>query len=122
MSPAHISFDEAGALGEKLPEEVKGFRLVGEDKEVEIDLDDEPEPLLNFLNAWREKVAMRELSGIPMLSYPVELKLLDLLTSQLDSELISHNMTVAGLRKRGNGVLQKGRELLEANASLRGER
>jgi len=38
-----------------------------------------------------------ELSGILRLSRPVELKMLDLLTSQLDHELISHNMTVADL-------------------------
>jgi len=47
------------------------------------------------------------------------LALLDLLTSQLDCELISQNMIVAGLQRRMDGVLQKGRELLEASAKLR---
>ena len=39
--------------------------------EAEIDLDDEPESLLESLNAWREKMAMGELPGIPGLSRPV---------------------------------------------------
>ena len=65
---------------------------------------------------------MGELLGIPGLSRSVELKLLDLLTSQLNRELISQNMTMAGLMKRADGVLQKRRELLEASASLRGEK
>jgi len=55
---------------------------------VEIDLDDKPGSLLDPMNAWREKVVMGELSGIPGLSRPVELKILNLLTSQLDFELI----------------------------------
>jgi len=65
---------------------------------------------------------MGKLLGIPGLFRPLELKLLNLLTSQLDRELISHNMTAAGLRKRVNGVLQKGRELLEASSSLKSEK
>ena len=51
---------------------------------------------------------MGELPGIPGLSRPVELKLLNLITSQLDRELVSKNMTMVGLRKKVNGVLQKG--------------
>ena len=49
-------------------------------------------------------------------------KLLDLLTSQPNRELVSHNMIVAGLRRRVEGVIQKGRELLEASAKLREEK
>ena len=79
---------------------------------MEVDLDDAPGSLLDFLNAWREKVAVGKFLGIPGLSRPVELKLLDLLTSKLDHELISHNMTVAGLRKRVD----------EASLSLRSEK
>ena len=71
-------------------------------------MDDKLRSLLDSLNAWREKVAVGELLEVPRLSRPVELKLLDLLSSQLDCELISHNITVAGLKKRVNGVLQKG--------------
>ena len=50
---------------------------------MEIDLDDKPGSLLDSLNVWREVVA-GSLWGIPGLSRRVELKLLDLLTSQLD--------------------------------------
>ena len=56
---------------------------------VKIKLDDEPESLLDFLNSWREKTVVGKLPGIPGLSRPVELKLLDLITSQLDRKLIS---------------------------------
>ena len=77
---------------------------------------------MDSLNAWREKVAVGKLPGILGLSRSVELKLLDLLTSQLHCELISLNITLAGLRKRVDGVLQKGHELLEVSASLRREK
>jgi len=119
MSPAHIDFDEVGALGEEPSEEIKGSGPGEGDEEVEIDLVDELGSLLVSLNAWREKVAVEELPEIPGLSRFIELKLLDLLTSQLDCELFSPNMTVAGLRKRVDGVLQKGCELLVVSASLR---
>ena len=42
---------------------------------------------------------MGELLGILGLSYPIELKLLDLLTFELDRGLVSHNMIVIGLQK-----------------------
>ena len=45
--------------------------------------------------------------GIPGLSRHVELKLLDLLTSQLDHELISHNVTVGDLQRMVDRVLEK---------------
>ena len=89
---------------------------------MKIDLDDEPRSLLDFLNTWREKVAVGKLPGIPELSHPVEFKLLDLLTSQLDRELVSHNMIVAGLQRKLDGILQKGRELLEMSVELREEK
>ena len=79
---------------------------------MENDLDDEPKSLLDYLNAWREKVIMGELPRIPGLSRSVELKLLDFLTSQLDRELIAHNTILAGHKKRVNDILKKGRELL----------
>ena len=47
---------------------------------MEIDLDDESRSLLDSLNAWPVKVAVGNLLGVPGLSRPVKLKLLDLLT------------------------------------------
>ena len=87
---------------------------------VEIDLDDEPGSLLDFLNAWW-KVAASSFWVIPGLSRHVELKLLDLLTSQLYRELISHNVRVKD-KKMTDRVFQKGHELLEATAELRQRR
>jgi len=74
---------------------------------------------LDSLNAWLEKVVSGELLGIPGLSRPVKIRLLDFLTSQRDRELISHNMIVPVHKKRVNDILQKGHELLEASSSLR---
>jgi len=59
----------------------QGVRASEKRAEMEINLDDEPGSLLDSLNAWREKVIVGELRGIPGLSRPVELELLDLLTS-----------------------------------------
>ena len=74
---------------------------------MEIDLDDEPGLLLDFLNAWRKKVVASSFRVIPGLSRHIEIELLDLLTSQLDRELISYNMTVEDLRKKmGRGFLK----------------
>ena len=101
MSPTHVGCDGAGASEEVLLEEVKDSGPVGGDEKVKIDLDDEPGSLLNSLNAWREKVVIGEVPGILGLSRPVELILLNLLTSQLDHELFSHNVIVAGLQKKG---------------------
>ena len=84
-----------------------------------MDLNDELGSLLDSLNAWREKMILGELLGIPGLSRPAELELLDLLTLQLDRELVAHNTIVAGHKKRVNDVFKKGRELLEASSSLR---
>ena len=60
LSHARIVFDEVGTSSEE-PHEDKGFGR-GE-KEVKIDLNDEPRSLLDSLNAWREKVAEGELPG-----------------------------------------------------------
>ena len=65
---------------------------------------------------------MRELPGIHALSHSVRLKLLDLLTSQLDRELTSYNTIMDGLRQRVDRVLQKGRKILDASSSLRKEK
>ena len=59
----------------------QGVRASEKRAEMEINLDDEPGSLLDSLNAWREKVIVWELRGIPGLSRPVELELLVLLTS-----------------------------------------
>ena len=67
---------------------------------MEVDLDDEPGSLLDFVNAWRKKVATSSFRVIPGLSYHIELELLDLLISQLDHELISHNVTVEDSKRR----------------------
>ena len=63
-----------------------------------------------------------ELLGILGLSRPIELKLLDFLTSQLDLELIAHNTLVAEHKKRVDDVLKKDHELLEASSSSRKEK
>jgi len=75
--------------------------------------------LLDFLNAWRKKVVPSSFRVILGLSRSIELELLDLLTSQLDRELISHDMMVEDLKKRIGEVFQKGRELLKATIELR---
>ena len=121
-SPTLLGFDEARASGEEQPEEIKGSGPQRREVEVEIDLDDEPRSVLDSLNVWREKVIVGELPRIPGLSRPVELELLDLLTSQLDRELIAYNTIVAGHKKRVDDVLKKGCELLEASSSLRKEK
>jgi len=59
---------------------------------------------------------------VPGLCRHIKLELLDLLTSQLDDKLISHNVTVVDLKKKMGEVLQKGCELLEVTAKLRREK
>ena len=51
-------------MGEEPPEEIKGSGPGGREAEVKIDLDDEPDSLLDSLNAWREKVFVGELPKI----------------------------------------------------------
>ena len=86
---------------------------------MQIELDDELGSLLDSLNALAGESSRGELPGFHGLSRPIELKLLDLLTSQLDRELISYNMVMASLEKRVDGVFQKGYELLVMSDSLR---
>ena len=117
-----MSFEEVYASSEEPPEEIKGYGTQRREVEVEINLDDEPGSLLDSLNAWREKVIVGELSGIPGLYHPIELELLDLLTSQLNRELIALNTIVASHKKRVDDILKEGRELLEMSSSLRKEK
>jgi len=63
---------------------------LGRRERVEIDLDDEPGSLQDFLNAWQRKVAKSSFQTIYGLPRSIELELLDLLISQLGRELISH--------------------------------
>ena len=72
---------------------------------MKIDLDDEPGLLLNSLNSWREKVTTGSFQGTFGLSRSIELKLLDLLVSQLDCELVSYNAIVKSLEGKMSGVL-----------------
>ena len=104
-SLTYMSSDGAASSGVKFSEEAEGSAPEGRDAWVEIDLDDEPGSLLDFLNVWREKVAAGLFRGILGLSRPVEVKLLDLLVSQLDREFVSHNMMVKSLEGRMSGVL-----------------
>ena len=55
-SPACMNSDGAGSSRVKLSEENEGFDPEGGDVWMEIVLDDEPESLLDSLNAWQEKV------------------------------------------------------------------
>jgi len=64
--------------------------------------------LLDSSNVWREKVVVGSFWGIPGLPRPVKLELLDLLTSQLDCELTSHNTKVESLKRQMSVVFQKG--------------
>ena len=58
MSPAHIGFEEVGASDEEPPEEIKGLWTWEKTGRGGNRLNDKPEPLLDSLNAWREKVAV----------------------------------------------------------------
>ena len=87
----------------RLFEKAEGFDAEGGDEGVEVDLDDEPGLLLDFLNTWR-KVITSSFWLISGLSHHIEIKLFDLLTSQLHHELISHNVMVEDLKKRIGGV------------------
>ena len=59
---------------------------------------------------------------IPGLSHRIEHELLNLLASQLDRELISHNVMVNDLKKRMSEVFLKARGVLGAIAELRQEK
>ena len=71
-SLACLNSEGVGASGVNFEE------VVGNDPEGN---DDEPEPLLDFLNAWWRKVTSSSSRAIHGLSRRIELELLDLLTS-----------------------------------------
>ena len=87
-----------------------------------MDLDDELRSLLDFLNARRRKVALSSPRAILGLSRHIELELLDLFTSQLDRELIFHNVMVNDLKRRMSEMFLKARGLLGAMAELKQEK
>ena len=70
MSPNRIGFDRAGSSGQEPQEEVKGSGPVEGDDKVEINLDDEPGTFVRLLNAWWEKVVIREIPKILGLARP----------------------------------------------------
>ena len=66
---------------------------------MELDHDDEPKALLDFLNARRRRVAKSlfwMLLGLPRC---IELAVLDFLTLLLDRKLISHNVMVGNVKE-----------------------
>jgi len=73
MSLACINSDGAGSSRVRLSEEAEVFDPEGGDEKVEVDLDDEPGSLLDFLNAWR-KVAASSFWVIHGLSLHIELE------------------------------------------------
>ena len=79
VSLAHLNSDGAGPSVLKFTEEAKDSDPEGSDDEVEVNLDDEPRSLLDFLNTYRRKVASSLSWVIPGLSCHIELELLDLL-------------------------------------------
>ena len=95
MSRACLGSAGAGPSGVESLEypglRLEGFDLEDGDEGVELDLDDEPETLLIFLNARRQsaKSLYRTLPGLPR---RIKLGLLDFLTSKLDRELSSHDI------------------------------
>ena len=81
MSPACMNSYVVGYSSVKLSEKDDSFNPKVRDAWVGIDLDDEPESLLDSLNVWRENVVSGSFRGILRLSRHVELKLSDHLTS-----------------------------------------
>ena len=86
---ARLSSDGAGPSGVKFLEEArakpKGSDPDGGDEGVDIDLDDEHESLLDFLNTWQRKVANSSFRMIPGLPRRIELELLNLFISRWTS-------------------------------------
>ena len=86
---ALLSFDGADPSGVKFLEEAgakpKGSDPEGGDEGVDINLDEEHESLLDFLNAWQRKVAKSSFRMIPGLPRRIELELLDLFISRWTS-------------------------------------
>jgi len=86
---ARSSSDGVGPSGVKFLEEAgakpEGSDPEGGDEGVDIDLDDEHESLLDFLNAWQRKDAKSSFRMIPGLPRRIELELLDLFISRWTS-------------------------------------
>ena len=122
MFHARLGFAGAGPSGVE-SFEGPGLRLEGSnpedgDEEAELDHDDEPGVLLVFLNAKRRRVTKSLYRTLP--DFPIiELRLLYFLTSQLDHELISHNVTVSDLEKWVREVFLKLHDVLDVMEGLR---
>ena len=89
MSFACVNSSRAGSFGVKLFKVAADSNLEAGDEGMKIDMDDEPETLLDFLNTWRKKVAVSLFRVIPGLSHHIELELLNRLTFQLYLELFA---------------------------------
>ena len=125
MSRARLDSDGAGSSGMRFLDKVgvnPEGSSPGDDEGVEIDLDDEPESLMDFLNARRRRVAKSLYRTLPGLPRHIELELLDFLTFQLDRELISHNVIVSDLKERVSDVFLKSHDMLEGVDGLRREK
>ena len=106
VSRARLGSDGAGLSGLRFLNGA-GAKTEGSDPEdgdegVEIDLDDEPRLLLDFLNARQRRDAKSLYQMLPGLTRRIKLWLLDFLTFLLDRELISYNMRVSDLEERVN--------------------
>jgi len=99
--------------------ELEGSDPEDDDEGVELDLDDDPEALLVFLNAWLRRVTKSLYRTLPGLPHGIELVLLDFLTSQLDRKLISHNVMVSDLEKKVPKVFSKSHDMLEVMEGLK---
>jgi len=100
MSFAHVNSDGVEPSSAGSSEEVEDFDSEGRDVGMQEDLDDEPMSLLDFLNARLKKVIAGSSRRIPGLPHPIELELLNVLTTQLNRELISHNQRWKVLKGR----------------------
>ena len=92
------------------------------DKGVELDLDDEPGALLDFLNARRRRVAKSLFQTLLGLPCRIELTVLNFLTLQLDRKLISHNVMVGDLEERVCEVFLKSSNMLEEMKKMRNDK
>ena len=125
VSHAQLDSDGAGSsgvrflddVGAKLEGSTRGQRLEGGDRS-----DDEPELLLNFLNAQQRRVAKSLYQMLPGLPCRIELELLDFFTFQLDREFIFHNVIVSDHEERVNKVFLQYHKMLEAIDGLRQEK
>ena len=126
MSHVRLDSDRAGPSGVRFLDEAgvkpEGSDCEDGDERVEIDLDDEPRSLLDFLNVRRKKVAKSLYRTLLRLPRRIELKLHNFLPFQLDRELISHNVIVSDLKERVSDVFLKSHDMLEGVDGLRWEK